>query len=100
NVFDVTEDDENFYLVMEYIEGLTLSEYIQKNHPLDVDTILNFINQIINGIKHAHDTKIVHRDIKPQNILVDKNQTLKILDFGIAKALSETTMTETNHVLG
>ncbi|MEB6035579.1 Stk1 family PASTA domain-containing Ser/Thr kinase [Staphylococcus pseudoxylosus] len=100
NVFDVTEDDENFYLVMEYIEGLTLSEYIQKNHPLDVDTILNFINQIINGIKHAHDTKIVHRDIKPQNILVDENQTLKILDFGIAKALSETTMTETNHVLG
>ncbi|WP_436957354.1 Stk1 family PASTA domain-containing Ser/Thr kinase [Staphylococcus sp. AS1337] len=100
NVFDVTEDDENFYLVMEYIEGLTLSEYIQKNHPLVVDTILNFINQIINGIKHAHDTKIVHRDIKPQNILVDKNQTLKILDFGIAKALSETTMTETNHVLG
>ncbi|RIN07758.1 serine/threonine protein kinase, partial [Staphylococcus shinii] len=51
-------------------------------------------------IKHAHDTKIVHRDIKPQNILVDKNQTLKILDFGIAKALSETTMTETNYVLG
>lgn len=100
NVFDVTEDDENFYLVMEYIEGLTLSEFIQKNHPLDVDIILNFINQIINGIKHAHDTKIVHRDIKPQNILVDKNQTLKILDFGIAKALSETTMTETNHVLG
>jgi len=100
NVFDVTEDDENFYLVMEYIEGLTLSEYIQKNHPLDVDTILNFINQIINGIKHAHDTKIVHRDIKPQNILVDKDETLKILDFGIAKALSETTMTETNHVLG
>lgn len=100
NVFDVTEDDENFYLVMEYIEGLTLSEFIQRNHPLDVDIILNFINQIINGIKHAHDTKIVHRDIKPQNILVDKNQTLKILDFGIAKALSETTMTETNHVLG
>lgn len=100
NVFDVTEDDENFYLVMEYIEGLTLSEFIQKNHPLDVDITLNFINQIINGIKHAHDTKIVHRDIKPQNILVDKNQTLKILDFGIAKALSETTMTETNHVLG
>ncbi|RIN04774.1 serine/threonine protein kinase, partial [Staphylococcus shinii] len=53
NVFDVTEDDENFYLVMEYIEGLTLSEFIQKNHPLDVDIILNFINQIINGIKHA-----------------------------------------------
>lgn len=100
NVFDVTEDDDNFYLVMEYIEGPTLSEYIQKNQPLDTTTALNFTNQIINGIKHAHDTKIVHRDIKPQNILIDKHQTLKILDFGIAKALSETTMTQTNHVLG
>lgn len=100
NVFDVTEDDENFYLVMEYIEGPTLSEYIQKNQPIAPETALNFTNQIIEGIKHAHDTKIVHRDIKPQNILVDKNKTLKILDFGIAKALSETTMTQTNHVLG
>lgn len=100
NVFDVTEDDENFYLVMEYIEGPTLSEYIQKHQPMAPETALNFTNQIIDGIKHAHDTKIVHRDIKPQNILVDKNKTLKILDFGIAKALSETTMTQTNHVLG
>ncbi|UQW80639.1 Stk1 family PASTA domain-containing Ser/Thr kinase [Staphylococcus edaphicus] len=100
NVFDVTEDDEYFYLVMEYIEGPTLSEYIQEHHPIDTTTALNFTNQIIEGIKHAHDTKIVHRDIKPQNILVDKHQTLKILDFGIAKALSETTMTQTNHVLG
>ena len=100
NVFDVTENDDNFFLVMEYIQGLTLSEYIQKHKPLDLKLVLNFINQILEGIKHAHATKIVHRDIKPQNILVDQHQTLKILDFGIAKALSETTMTQTNHVLG
>lgn len=100
SVFDVTENEENFFLVMEYIKGPTLSEYIQENHPLDIETVLNFTRQIIDGIKHAHDTKIVHRDIKPQNILVEKDKTLKILDFGIAKALSETTMTETNHVLG
>ncbi|MDH9160385.1 MULTISPECIES: Stk1 family PASTA domain-containing Ser/Thr kinase [Staphylococcus] len=100
NVFDVTENDENFFLVMEYIQGLTLSEYIKQHKPLDVQTVLNFTKQIIDGIKHAHDNQIVHRDIKPQNILVDENQTLKILDFGIAKALSETTMTQTNHVLG
>src|SRR5699024_9349676 len=85
---------------MEYIEGPTLSEYIQENRPLNIDTVLNFTKQIIDGIKHAHDTNIVHRDIKPQNILVEKDKTLKILDFGIAKALSETTMTQTNHVLG
>jgi serine/threonine-protein kinase len=100
NVFDVTENDENFFLVMEYIQGLTLSEYIKQHKPLDVQTVLNFTKQIIDGIKHAHDNQIVHRDIKPQNILVDENLTLKILDFGIAKALSETTMTQTNHVLG
>lgn len=100
SVFDVTENEENFFLVMEYIEGPTLSEYIQENRPLNIDTVLNFTKQIIDGIKHAHDTNIVHRDIKPQNILVEKDKTLKILDFGIAKALSETTMTQTNHVLG
>src|SRR5699024_5282746 len=100
SVFDVTENEENFFIVMEYIEGPTLSEYIQENRPLNIDTVLNFTKQIIDGIKHAHDTNIVHRDIKPQNILVEKDKTLKILDFGIAKALSETTMTQTNHVLG
>ncbi|WP_145372538.1 Stk1 family PASTA domain-containing Ser/Thr kinase [Staphylococcus cohnii] len=100
NVFDVTENDENFFLVMEYIEGPTLSEYIQQHRPLDIKTVIKFTEQIIEGIKHAHDTKIVHRDVKPQNILVNHDQTLKILDFGIAKALSETTMTQTNHVLG
>lgn len=100
NVFDVTENDEYFFLVMECIEGPTLSEYIQQHRPLDIQTVINFTEQIIEGIKHAHDTKIVHRDIKPQNILINSDQTLKILDFGIAKALSETTMTQTNHVLG
>src|SRR5699024_11351573 len=68
--------------------------------PLDIQTVINFTEQIIEGIKHAHDTKIVHRDIKPQNILINSDQTLKILDFGIAKALSEKTMTQTKHVLG
>ncbi|MBU7216449.1 Stk1 family PASTA domain-containing Ser/Thr kinase [Staphylococcus gallinarum] len=100
NVFDVTENDENFFLVMEYIKGPTLAEYIQQHKPLDLQTVISFTKQIIDGIKHAHETQIVHRDIKPQNILVADDLTLKILDFGIAKALSETTMTQTNHVLG
>lgn len=100
NVYDVTENDDCFFIVMEYIDGPTLSEYIMNHQPLDIQTIINFTEQIIEGIKHAHETRIVHRDIKPQNILIEKDKTLKILDFGIAKALSETTMTQTNHVLG
>ena len=99
-MIDVDEEDECFYLVMEYIEGPTLAEYIHNHGPLSVETAIKFTEQILSGIKHAHDMRIVHRDIKPQNILIDKNKTLKIFDFGIAKALSETSLTQTNHVLG
>ncbi|VEG64556.1 putative serine/threonine-protein kinase PknB [Staphylococcus condimenti] len=100
NVIDVGENDEYFFLVMEYIEGPTLSEYIKTHGPLSIETAVNFAEQILNGIQHAHEAGIVHRDIKPQNILVDRHKTLRILDFGIAKALSETAMTQTSHVLG
>ena len=100
SMIDVDEEDECFYLVMEYIEGPTLAEYIHNHGPLSVETAIKFTEQILSGIKHAHDMRIVHRDIKPQNILIDKNKTLKIFDFGIAKALSETSLTQTNHVLG
>ena len=100
SMVDVDEEDDCFYLVMEYIEGPTLAEYIENHGPLSVETAIQFTEQILSGIKHAHDMRIVHRDIKPQNILIDKNKTLKIFDFGIAKALSETSLTQTNHVLG
>ncbi|EHJ08497.1 Stk1 family PASTA domain-containing Ser/Thr kinase [Staphylococcus simiae] len=100
SMIDVAEEDDCYFLVMEYIEGPTLSEYIHNHGPLSIDTAINFTNQILNGIKEAHDMRIVHRDIKPQNILIDKHKTLKIFDFGIAKALSETSFTQTNHVLG
>ena len=85
---------------MEYINGPTLNEYIKQHQPLDINTVINFTEQIINGIEHAHEHRIVHRDVKPQNVLVCEDYTLKVLDFGIAKALSETTMTHTNSVLG
>ncbi|MGX0035153.1 eukaryotic-like serine/threonine-protein kinase [Staphylococcus auricularis] len=100
DVYDITEDDECFFLVMEYVEGPTLSQYIKSNHPIPVETVVEFTNQIIDGIAHAHECHIVHRDIKPQNILFANDHELKLLDFGIAKVLSETTMTKTNHVLG
>lgn len=99
-VYDVQEDEECFFLIMEYIDGPTLSEYIHSHGPLSIDTAIDFTNQILKGVAQAHDKLIIHRDIKPQNILIDKNKTLKIFDFGIAKALSETSMTQTNHVLG
>lgn len=100
NVLDVGEEVDFFFLVMEYIEGPTLADYIKANGPLKPEKALYFIEQILSGIRHAHERGIVHRDIKPQNVMIDRNQTLKIVDFGIAKALSETTMTQTNHVVG
>ncbi|MCU5745751.1 Stk1 family PASTA domain-containing Ser/Thr kinase [Staphylococcus sp. SQ8-PEA] len=101
DVYDIDEgEDDNFYIVMEYLEGPTLNDFIRAHHPLDVPTIINFTHQILEGIEHAHAHQIVHRDIKPHNILITKDKKLKILDFGIAKALSETAKTETNSVLG
>ncbi|MCY1024261.1 Stk1 family PASTA domain-containing Ser/Thr kinase [Mammaliicoccus sciuri] len=100
NVLDVEEDDNCYYLVMEYIEGPTLKEYLCKEGKLSADEAVEMTLQILKGIGHAHHHRIIHRDIKPQNILMTKNGTLKILDFGIARALSETALTETNHVMG
>ncbi|UXU68193.1 Stk1 family PASTA domain-containing Ser/Thr kinase [Mammaliicoccus sciuri] len=100
NVLDVEEDDNCYYLVMEYIEGPTLKEYLCKEGKLSADEAIEMTLQILKGIAHAHHHRIIHRDIKPQNILMTKNATLKILDFGIARALSETALTETNHVMG
>ncbi|MCE4965586.1 Stk1 family PASTA domain-containing Ser/Thr kinase [Staphylococcus chromogenes] len=100
SVLDVGEEDDCFFLVMEYIEGPTLSDYIKSHGQLSPQKAIQFAEQIFNGIQHAHEKGIVHRDIKPQNIIIDRNQTLKIVDFGIAKALSETAMTQTNHVVG
>ena len=100
SVLDVGEEDDCFFLVMEYIEGPTLSDYIKAHGPLQPQKALQFMDQILSGIRHAHEQGIIHRDIKPQNMIIDRNQTLKIVDFGIAKALSETAMTQTNHVVG
>ena len=100
SVLDVGEEDDCFFLVMEYIEGPTLSDYIKSHGQLAPEKAIKFANQIFKGIHHAHEKGIIHRDIKPHNIIIDRNQTLKIVDFGIAKALSETAMTQTNHVVG
>lgn len=100
NIFDVGEEDQILYMVMEYVDGLTLKEYIQKNGPIEVEEALSIIGQVTSAIAHAHANDIVHRDIKPQNILIDAYGHVKVTDFGIAIALSATALTQTNAVLG
>jgi eukaryotic-like serine/threonine-protein kinase len=100
NIYDVGEEEDIYYIVMEYVEGMTLKQYIQHHSPLKVQKALDIMKQLTSAIAHAHQNHIIHRDIKPQNILVDKNENVKITDFGIATALSATTITHTNSVLG
>lgn len=100
NIYDVGEDGDVLYMVMEYIDGLTLKEYIKRYGPIDVQVALDILKQIASAIAHAHENDIVHRDIKPQNILIDKAGQAKVTDFGIAIALSATALTQTNSILG
>ena len=95
NVFDVGEESGYYYIVMELVEGITLKEYIQQNGRLNYATALDFIIQICSGIEVAHEHHTIHRDIKPQNIIVSKNGTLKVTDFGIAKAATSNTIAST-----
>lgn len=92
NVYDVGEENGFYYIVMELVEGITLKEYIQQNGRLPYQTALDFIVQICSGIEVAHEHHTIHRDIKPQNIIVSKNGTLKVTDFGIAKAATSNTI--------
>jgi len=99
NIYDVQED-EYPYIVMEYIKGTNLKEYIRNNQPISYRKIITIMDQILDAMSYAHENNIIHRDIKPQNILIDRNDTIKITDFGIAVALSENSITQTNSLLG
>ncbi|WP_373895976.1 Stk1 family PASTA domain-containing Ser/Thr kinase [Virgibacillus sp. CBA3643] len=100
NIYDVGEEDQILYMVMEYVDGMTLKEYIQTHGPIDVQKALDIMKQLTSAIAHAHANDIVHRDIKPQNILIDTYGQAKVTDFGIAIALSATSLTQTNSILG
>ncbi len=95
SVYDVCEDDGRYFIVMELVEGITLKEYINLNGRLSMDQALNFSIQIASGLEAAHEHHVIHRDIKPQNIIVSKSGTIKVTDFGIAKAATSTTMSTT-----
>ena len=99
-VYDVGEEEGNHYIVMEYVEGRTLKQLVQKRGPLTIPEVKDIMMQLTDGLAHAHDAYIIHRDIKPQNILILDNGVLKITDFGIAVAMNATQLTQTNSVMG
>lgn len=99
-VYDVNEENDQQYIVMEYVDGEDLKTYIRENKPLSLELAVSFMSQILAGIEIAHENGIIHRDIKPQNILLTSNNEVKITDFGIAVALSDSSITQTNTLLG
>ena len=99
-MYDVGEDNGNYYIVMEYIEGKTLKQLLKKRGKLTTREAVDIMIQLADGISEAHDSYIIHRDIKPQNIMIKEDGKIKITDFGIAMALNSTQLTQTNSVMG
>ena len=92
NIYDVVDDDELHYIVMELVEGITLKNFIHEKGRLKLNETLGIAIQVAQGIAAAHEQHIVHRDIKPQNIIISSDGTAKVADFGIARAASQSTM--------
>ncbi len=99
-VFDVSFGDLIQYIVMEYIDGITLKEYIERNGVLPWSDAVNISIQILRGLQHAHDKGIVHRDVKPQNIMILADNTVKVTDFGIARFARNESKTITDKAIG
>ena len=99
-VYDVGEDHGQYFIVMEYVEGRHLKDLIKKRGKLTLSEVIDIMLQITDGMSVAHDSYIIHRDIKPQNIMILENGLVKIMDFGIAMAMNSTQLTQTNSVMG
>ena len=101
NVYDVGQDRGLYYMVMELVEGITLKDYIQKKGKLSAKETISISIQMVTGIQAAHNCHIIHRDIKPQNIIISKDGKVKVTDFGIARATTSTaTQAVTTTVMG
>ena len=99
-VYDVGEDDGKYFIVMEYVEGKTLKQLIKKRGSLTLPEVVDIMLQLTSAIAHAHESYIIHRDIKPQNVIILEDGRVKIMDFGIAVALNAGELTQTNSVMG
>ena len=99
-MYDVGEDDGSYFIVMEYVEGKTLKSLIKKRGALTLPEVIDIMLQLTSAIACAHDSYIIHRDIKPQNVLIKEDGSVKITDFGIAMALNSQELTQTNSVMG
>ena len=99
-MYDVGEDNGKYFIVMEYVDGKTLKSLIKKRGALNLNEAIDIMLQLASGIACAHDSYIIHRDIKPQNVLILEDGRVKITDFGIAMALNSKELTQTNSVMG
>ncbi len=100
SIYDVSVSGEYKYIVMEYIEGITLKSYMSQKGALPLDEVIHYSRQILSALAHAHGKGIIHRDIKPQNIMLLKDGKIKVTDFGIAKLPNAETVTMTDKAIG
>ncbi|MBQ3176710.1 MAG: protein kinase [Clostridia bacterium] len=100
NVYDVSVRDNIKYIVMEFVDGITLKNYMRHREVLNLREIISYTTQILRALDHAHKKGIIHRDIKPQNIMLLKNGAIKVMDFGIAKLPNAETVTMTDKAIG
>lgn len=100
SIYDVGHEGDIHYIVMEYVDGETLKDYIARKHVINWEEALAISAQICSAIEHAHKNKIIHRDIKPHNILISKSGVVKVTDFGIARATSSATLTMAGKTMG
>ncbi|MEL7634934.1 MULTISPECIES: Stk1 family PASTA domain-containing Ser/Thr kinase [Sporomusa] len=100
NIYDVGLDEQAYYIIMEYISGETLKDKIEREAPLPVETAVRIAIEIAEALEHAHQNNLVHCDIKPHNILVTRSGRIKVTDFGIARAVTSSTMTNSGTIIG
>lgn len=99
-MYDVGEDDGKYFIVMEYVDGKTLKSLIKKRGALTLPEVMDIMKQLTSAVSSAHESYIIHRDIKPQNVMILEDGRVKITDFGIAMALNSNELTQTNSVMG